>query len=85
MTSDSLVWREGWADWLPATEVFPTLGKPTPPLVNAVVTSNVSAVPVPKKSGGLLGAVLLIILAVTCVGLAAVLGYVVLSGGFSST
>lgn len=85
VTSDSLVWREGWADWLPATEVFPTLGKPTPPLVNAVVTtSSVSSVPV-KKSGGSLGAVLLIILALVCVGLTAVLGYVVLSGGFSST
>ncbi|WP_254510471.1 DUF4339 domain-containing protein [Anatilimnocola floriformis] len=28
VTSDSLVWREGWVDWLAATEVFPSLGKP---------------------------------------------------------
>jgi hypothetical protein len=87
VTSDSLVWREGWADWLPATEVFPSLGKPTPPLFNAAVPgpSKPGPVTLPKKSSGNLGAVLLIILAVVCVGLTAVLGYVVFAGGFSST
>lgn len=87
VTSDSLVWREGWADWLPATEVFPQLGKPSPPLFSATAptASKPSTVALPKKSKGNLGAVLLIILALVCVGLTAVLGYVVLSGGFSST
>lgn len=87
VTSDSLVWREGWADWLPATEVFPSLGKPTPPLFNSVApsASKPSPITLPKKSSGNLGALLLIILAVVCVGLTAVLGYVVFAGGFSST
>ena len=28
VSADSLVWREGWADWLAASEVFPTLKSP---------------------------------------------------------
>jgi hypothetical protein len=32
VSTDSLVWREGWADWLTASEVFPSLkSAPVPP------------------------------------------------------
>lgn len=31
VTADSLVWRDGWADWRPAGEVLPQLAARTPP------------------------------------------------------
>jgi site-specific recombinase len=90
VTADSLVWREGWIDWLAATEVFPQLGKtPAPaamfglPTGTKPVTS--SSFPTGRKpASGAMGAALLVALALICVILVGVLA-VVLSGGFGST
>lgn len=91
VTSDSLVWREGWADWLPATEVFPQLGKPAaaglfgvPTLSPGPGATSPASVPIPKKSSGAMGAAILVFLALICLLLVGVL-VVVLSGGISST
>jgi len=35
VSADSLVWREGWDDWLTANEAFPSLGSPATPPVPA--------------------------------------------------
>ena len=35
VSADSLVWREGWADWKSAGPVFPTLQQETPEAVSA--------------------------------------------------
>lgn len=35
VSADSLVWREGWDDWLTATDVFPSLGSVSMPPVPA--------------------------------------------------
>jgi hypothetical protein len=86
VTSDSLVWREGWTDWLPATEVFPSLGKPAAPLFSsspAPVKSSAS-LPAPKKGSGNMGVVILVFLALICIVLVVVLA-LVLSGSLSST
>lgn len=91
VTTDSLVWREGWADWLPATEVFPQLGKPAAaglfgaaPLGVATSPKSTAAIPAAKKSSGAMGAAILVFLALVCLLLVGVL-VVVLSGGISST
>ena len=85
VTSDSLVWREGWTDWLPATEVFPSLGKPAAPLFGVQpAAKSTSSAPIAKKSNGTMGAAILVFLAVICLLLVGVLA-VVLSGGFSGT
>jgi hypothetical protein len=86
VTADSLVWREGWADWLAATEVFPSLAKPATALFSAVPSSAKStSLPVAKKKGsGGLGVAILILLALICIILVVVLA-LVLSGSLSST
>lgn len=91
VTSDSLVWREGWADWLPATDVFPQLGKPATaglfgvqPLGASTSAKSTAALPAAKKSSSGLGAAVLVFLALICLLLVGVL-VVVLSGGISST
>ncbi len=38
VSSDSLVWREGWEDWRTATEIFPSLGPAATPPVPAPAT-----------------------------------------------
>lgn len=84
VTSDSLVWREGWADWLAATEVFPSLGKPAPLFASSpTAPKSTSSLPAKKKGGGI-GVAILILLALVCVVLVVVLA-VVLSGTMSST
>jgi hypothetical protein len=91
VTNDSLVWREGWADWLPATEVFPQLGKPATaglfgvqPLGASTGTKSTASIPAAKKSSGAMAAAILVFLALICLLLVGVL-VVVLSGGISST
>lgn len=91
VTVDSLVWREDWADWQPATEVFPQLGKPAAAgLFGAApvgVTSSpksTASIPAAKKSNGAMGAAILVFLALICLLLVGVL-VVVLSGSISST
>jgi GYF domain 2 len=46
VSRDSLVWREGWADWLPAHTVFPIYGGPPqvmPPILESTVQPSVTA------------------------------------------
>jgi hypothetical protein len=91
VTADSLVWREDWADWQPATEVFPQLGKPAAtglfgaaPLGVTTSPKSTASLPAAKKSSGAMGAAILVFLALVCLLLVGVL-VVVLSGGISST
>ncbi len=87
VTSDSLVWREGWIDWLPATEVFPSLGKTAPALFAVQPTAGkptAAANHTARKPAGGMGPALLVVLAIVCVLLVGVLA-VVLSGAFSGT
>lgn len=86
VTADSLVWREGWIDWLSATEVFPQLGKSAPNMFgtpSTVVKPATSSVIARKPASGNMGAVILVILAIVCVLLVGVLA-VVLSGALGS-
>ena len=80
VSSDSLVWREGWTDWQSAGKLFPSLqsvsaaatASPAPTGVTraARTVSRYQA----KKSGGNSTAIaLLIFLAIVCVALVAVL------------
>lgn len=93
VTADSLVWREGWIDWLAATEVFPQLGKSVAPpgaMFGVTTTavrpvSGANATPAPRKpASSSLSVAILVGLAIVCVLLVGVLA-VVLSGGFGST
>jgi hypothetical protein len=88
VSSDSLVWREGWTDWQTAGKLFPNLQPASAP----AATPSAAAAPVPtgitraartvsryqaKKSGsGSMGVALLIFLAIACAGLIAVLVFV---------
>ena len=40
VTSDSLVWRNGWADWKSAGQVFPSLPKPKAAKVEAAASTE---------------------------------------------
>jgi hypothetical protein len=86
VTRDSLVWREGWTDWLAATEVFPSLGKPAIAVGGPPAPTSKSAATTykPKKSSGAMGVAILVFLAIVCLALAGVLVFV-LSGGMAST
>ena len=84
VSSDSLVWREGWSDWQNAGKLFPNLqAANTPALAIAPAASgvtraasSVSRYQSKKGSSGGLSAGLLIFLAIVCVALVAVLAYV---------
>ncbi len=43
VSADSLVWRDGWADWKTASVVFPSLAPATPLLEKAVAVPGASA------------------------------------------
>lgn len=90
--ADSLIWREGWSDWKTASEVFPGLpgDKPPEPTISiskksdsespAPLTGTIPAKPVmpgrPKGKSSM-GPILLVVgLAVVCLGLAAALVFV---------
>jgi hypothetical protein len=46
VSSDSLVWREGWEDWRTAAHVFPSLGAAiTPPMPAPVVPASYAPSP----------------------------------------
>jgi hypothetical protein len=78
VAGDSLVWREGWADWKPAATIFPDLagggsGSASPGGGDAVGLSGVGsdAAPYrgrPRKSNTMVVA-MLIVLAVASIGL----------------
>jgi len=51
VSSDSLVWREGWDDWLSATDVFPSLGSTSvPPVPAPAPVGFAPASPAPAQS-----------------------------------
>ena len=84
VSSDSLVWREGWADWRTASQVFTSLDGPTgsPAVPGPAGVGVTTASParstsrtVRKRSSGLAIA-LLVFLAILCIVLVGVLAYV---------
>jgi len=85
VTADSLVWREGWTDWLAATEVFPALGNAAAAMFGSPASPSRSnataAVAGRKKSSGALGTAILVLLAIICVILAVVFAVVVSTSG----
>ncbi len=84
VSSDSLVWREGWTDWQTAGKLFPNLqsaggapAAPAPAPTGVTRAARTVSRYQAKKSGGNSTAVaLLIFLAIVCVALVAVLMYV---------
>jgi len=85
VSGDSLVWREGWADWQNAGKLFPQLQAASAPVAATAApeaagisraTRAVSRYQAKKSGGNSLGVVLLILLAIVCVALMAVLAYV---------
>jgi hypothetical protein len=89
VSSDSLVWRDGWTDWQTAGKLFPNLQSASAPAAatNAAVatpattgisraTRTVSRYQAKKSGAGNMGVALLILLAIVCVALIAVLVYV---------
>jgi hypothetical protein len=84
VSGDSLVWREGWADWQTAGKLFPQLqaaSAPTPAIAADAAgvsraTRTVSRYQAKKSGGNSAGIALLIGLAIVCLALMAVLAYV---------
>lgn len=83
VSSDSLVWREGWADWRNASQLFPNLasaGTAAGPVIAAPIatssTPSAAARYRPRKSGNGMAIVFLVGLAFVCVVLVGVLVYV---------
>ena len=82
VSSDSLVWREGWSDWQTAGKLFPNLQSAAAPAAIAPPAGGVTRATrtasrnQSKQAGGGLGVGLLIFLAFVCVALVAVLAYV---------
>lgn len=82
VTTDSLVWREGWPDWRPAAKIFPDLGtKTTVPSEIAPVVADTPRRPLrpPRKTSTAQGIGIVITLGVVCVGLFVALLWVLLS------
>jgi len=88
VTSDSLVWREGWTDWQSAGTVFPSLNpaaleQPAAPAPLAGLTASVvpRSAPRPATKKGTSGTAIAILvgLALVCVALVAVLAYVLMT------
>jgi hypothetical protein len=84
VSSDSLVWREGWTDWQNAGKLFPHLeaaSNPATPAVNAPAAAprtsrTVNRYQAKKSGGNTTGVAILIFLAIVCVVLVAVLAVV---------
>ncbi|HEX5104978.1 MAG TPA: DUF4339 domain-containing protein [Pirellulaceae bacterium] len=82
VSGDSLVWREGWADWRNASQLFPNLAAANPAAAAApavpttTATRSANRYHAKKKSGSGLAVAALIVLALVCVGLVGVLVYV---------
>lgn len=82
VSSDSLVWREGWADWKNAGQLFPHLASAGGPSASApsVPTTPASRIAnryqAKKKSGSGMAVAFLVVLALVCAGLVGVLVYV---------
>jgi hypothetical protein len=85
VTTDSLVWREGWPDWRPAAKVFPDLNSKAT-TTGAVVGPVIPDAPrrvirPPRKASTAQGVGIVITLAVVCIGLFAALLYVLMNSG----
>ena len=87
VSSDSLVWREGWTDWKNAGQLFPNLASASGPATMApastvpstVATRSANRYQAKKKSGSGMAVAFLIVLALVCVILVAVLIYVLMT------
>jgi hypothetical protein len=82
VTSDSLVWREGWPDWRPANKVFPDLGSKSAssseigPIVAETTRRPIRPI---RKTSSSQGVAIVITLGVVCLGLFVALLYVLMS------
>lgn len=89
VSSDSLVWREGWTDWRNAGQLFPGLNAAGGPAAAAVAAPATPALPAAdrsarsttryrtkKSSGSGLAIAALVLLGILCVVLVGVLVYV---------
>ena len=86
VSGDSLVWREGWADWKNAGQLFPHLAAAAStagPLASIPVTPSsarsASRYRSQKKSGNGMAIAFLVVLAIVCVVLVGVLVYVLMN------
>jgi hypothetical protein len=82
VTTDSLVWREGWPDWRPAAKVFPDLGAKGTVAADIIpVIADAPRRPVrpARKTSTAQGIGIVITLGVVCVGLFVALLYVLMS------
>ena len=85
VTSDSLVWREGWVDWLAATEVFPSLMTPAKATVNLFTlqtnapthSTSIPIIPSSNKKNNSTTVVILVSLVMVCIILGIVLALVI--------
>lgn len=85
VTPESLVWREGWADWLPATKVFEAM-LATAPVVASPVPIVVSEAPrrvirPARKSSTASGIAIVVTLGLVCIGLFVALVFVLMNSG----
>jgi hypothetical protein len=86
VSSDSLVWREGWADWRSASQLFPNLGAagasapaagPLGNMPSAPRSARTAARYAAKQKGGTgMAIAALVVLGLVCVVLVGVLIYV---------
>jgi len=82
VTTDSLVWREGWPDWRPATKVFPDLGSKgavSGDIIPVVADAPRRPIRPIRKTSTAQGIGIVITLGVVCVGLFVALLYVLMS------
>jgi hypothetical protein len=85
LSSDSLVWREGWTDWQNAGQLFPGLGggitsvpAPVAP-VAAPAPRSTNRYRVKKSDSSSMAIAALVVLGILCVVLVAVLAYVLMN------
>jgi len=84
VTSDSLVWREGWPDWRSALKTFPDMDGKSPAvggIAPVVVETPRRPIRPARKASTAQGIGIVIILGLVCVGLFAALVYVLMNSG----
>jgi len=91
VSSDSLVWREGWEDWRTASEVFPSLGSsaippvpapapaPVPYAPSAPAASSVASYRPRRRNSSALAITVVVVLGLMSVALLIMLVYVMRS------